>query len=936
MPVLVLSFTALGPAPGALASRPPCASPGNTGAQVRITAPRPAARLSPRTDAEVLVTGTASSSRASGLSVSLYGDDTLLGTVTDVDTAHDDPSTRGREARPGSPGRWSLPVTPPPGDHVITACLRRGGTVLARSQVRVRMARPGGGTGLAPETVRLDDAVTEVDGTRVVLDGDHGLAPGQILLSGPVDAAPAGLAARVVSAAVDDGRTVLDVAPVTFGEVVWWGTHRQELTLDPSGDDDGDVTRLSVPWTLVDGTVSGAPEGVTVTGRGEGRGEFEVVTRTTVTARTAFAVQRPTDWSGAGLFSGMSVDLTGEAHQDSGLDARLDGTVDVEADLAAVRYRPVEVGPFTLVATLRQHLVGRVRADQGVHGSHSARTSWRMGAWTSDGSRLTEDSSLSDVRADDGGPFTEDGQASVDLSVRSEFDLGLSGLLEMGTTTRTALDADVLTVCPGRADARVVAGLTTHVVSRAGLGDRREAGTAHPDTEYVIRSGVHPGCAEPYPAETWPTEACDDGCAVAWGAGHLSTSDGMRVDLVPLGDLVLARTPDAAYEVQVRHETSGAPEGTTRIGAVAARMLGHVVRVDADPRGLALTVDGTPVGPDDAPKGLPDGAGAAFDGPSDGVVQQITLTWPDGAALVVHQYENEEWPHLDVAVAAAPEARGTLQGVVGAADGVLTGEIVPRDGTVGVGPDAPADEIAQAVRSWRVREGEQLMPDGAEGTSGDRPVQDEPAPARSAEAAAGCRRHGVVVPLLVGQCAGDVVAAEPFTAATSAVFAQQVSAAVSEVPAGTVVLGSAAGQPWVDEHGSRGYSHLTYGHGGCTALDAGLRCEGGTWPQLPGAHHVWTHQFSEPGQYRAEFDLVVSVAPVMSGRPLLLEAWGDDRVDIEVDAEPVLSTTYHDGIGTVPLELDAGYHTVHVTVVNEPIDDWWGNPGGVVWRIVTV
>src|SRR5438045_791058 len=93
----------------------------------------------------------------------------------------------------------------------------------------------------------------------------------------------------------------------------------------------------------------------------------------------------------------------------------------------------------------------------------------------------------------------------------------------------------------------------------------------------------------------------------------------------------------------------------------------------------------------------------------------------------------------------------------------------------------------------------------------------------------------------------------------------------------TLTLVSEPGDAWSDAAGNSGGAVLTYGHGGCDAVDGDGFCTSGLWGKLPGAHWIWRSRLPTPDE-AANGSGVVTFTKTFSVPPSAAGASGTIRV----------------------------------------------------------
>ena len=402
-----------------------------------------------------------------------------------------------------------------------------------------------------------------------------------------------------------------------------------------------------------------------------------------------------------------------------------------------------------------------------------------------------------------------------------------------------------------------------------------------------------------------PAPSCGTYCTTTWGDPHLRTFEGAAYDFQRVGEFVAAKSTVDSLEIQVRQR----PWGNSRVvavnSAVALRVGEHRVGVYLTVTGVRTLIDGSVVDLGAGPAEIPGGGTVTLDA----AIRRVVVSGPDGTYLGV---DYDPGSALNLTVGAPEAQRGLLQGLLG-----MVGE----------------DPLV-----WRVTPGDSLFDYAAgEDTStftdeafpyADLPLSSVPGQNREAARAA-CAAAGITDATLLDACTLDVALSGDKNAAAAAIVAQS---------AGTVadskVLGaSKAGQPWQDAAGATGVSELTFGHLGCTGIDAQNRCTGGTWVVVPDAPWIWTKKASAPGQFRATFTATVNVTAAQAARPARLYAAADDVVTATVNGDQVLQAGYNSPVSAV-VQLKEGANVLTFDTLNYGGDDPNGNPAGLAWKLV--
>jgi len=198
----------------------------------------------------------------------------------------------------------------------------------------------------------------------------------------------------------------------------------------------------------------------------------------------------------------------------------------------------------------------------------------------------------------------------------------------------------------------------------------------------------------------------EDGCAMSAGEPHITTVNGVAYDFQAAGEFVLLRSLDGSFELQGRQEPYPGSKNVTISTAVALRIPGHRLSIEAVPEreDLVVKLDGLPLDMS-APTDLGNGARIA----SAGGATSVTIDTGDGSQVNVI---GGGAVGANVFVAAEAELAATGRGVLGV---VPVGSDLPAlpDGSV-IPPAAPGHEFYQALYlrfadAWRVTQDASLF-----------------------------------------------------------------------------------------------------------------------------------------------------------------------------------------------------------------------------------
>ena len=309
----------------------------------------------------------------------------------------------------------------------------------------------------------------------------------------------------------------------------------------------------------------------------------------------------------------------------------------------------------------------------------------------------------------------------------------------------------------------------------------------------VQSGGPAPKCDGPPPPP--PPDPCTNSCGHGHSSGdpHLTTFDNYGYDFQGVGEFVLSRTADRAFEVQARYKRAG--DRASSNAAVAMNVNGDRVGVYA--LGAAAGSNGgvglLKVNGQDYPYTmsyktsirLPRGGVVNIDGMG-GSTAFVYVYWPDGSYV---QIANHPEVIGFVNVYVSSNHRGRLQGLLGNFDDGPGNDLIGRDGVSY--PSPTFEQLYKAYgQSWRVQQAESLF-DYAPGQSTESfadlnfppaPVILEPAALQQAETT--CQQAGVVGADTLRNCAYDVAVTSSATWAQNAAAASPVQPRASITPAG--------------------------------------------------------------------------------------------------------------------------------------------------------
>jgi hypothetical protein len=202
-------------------------------------------------------------------------------------------------------------------------------------------------------------------------------------------------------------------------------------------------------------------------------------------------------------------------------------------------------------------------------------------------------------------------------------------------------------------------------------------------------------------------------CGSLAGDPHYRTYDALAYDLQAVGEFVLTRSVDGAFEVQVRQQPALGWRAASVATAIAARIGSSrvIVSVGIDSlqsgSGLGITVDGSPI------TGVGEHAvgGGSVELAPDG--DQVVLRWADGSVALASVIPAVG---LDLEVKPADSLRGHLVGLLGDDNGNDSDDFRLGDGAPVASPPSFDDLYRRFADAWRVTDATSLF-DYAAGTS---------------------------------------------------------------------------------------------------------------------------------------------------------------------------------------------------------------------------
>jgi hypothetical protein len=203
-------------------------------------------------------------------------------------------------------------------------------------------------------------------------------------------------------------------------------------------------------------------------------------------------------------------------------------------------------------------------------------------------------------------------------------------------------------------------------------------------------------------------------CGSLGGDPHYRTYDAVRFDFQSVGEFVLTRSDDGAFEIQARQAAVPAWRSVSVATMIAAR-IGSSRAVVSLGAGSLLSGGGLTVGVDGAAV-TGTGAQPVGDGGSVELTpagDQVVLRWADGSVALASVIPGQG---IDVEVKPAAVLQGHLVGLLGDDNGDQSNDFRLGDGTTLGSPPAFDDVHGRFADSWRVTDTTSLF-DYAPGTS---------------------------------------------------------------------------------------------------------------------------------------------------------------------------------------------------------------------------
>ena len=156
----------------------------------------------------------------------------------------------------------------------------------------------------------------------------------------------------------------------------------------------------------------------------------------------------------------------------------------------------------------------------------------------------------------------------------------------------------------------------------------------------------------------------------------------------------------------------------------------------------------------------------------------------------------------------------------------------------------------------------------------------------------------------------------------------------TEPPDYTTIAASSPGDAWDSTDGGTGAAVATFGHIGCTSLDAAQQCAGGLWGKVPDAVWVWRSQLPDFAKNEATFTKTFTASSGQAGQPAVLQIAADNLFTATLNGTVVLSGSAFTQGTSVSVPLLEGANTFTVQVTNQLNgQSQYNNPAGVAWSI---
>ncbi|MEX2499013.1 MAG: VWD domain-containing protein [Wenzhouxiangellaceae bacterium] len=255
----------------------------------------------------------------------------------------------------------------------------------------------------------------------------------------------------------------------------------------------------------------------------------------------------------------------------------------------------------------------------------------------------------------------------------------------------------------------------------------------------------------------------DPGSGTSHGDPHVTTLDGLHIDLQSVGEFILVRSKIDGFEIQARHQPFASSQSVSLNYAVALSFDGLRLVVDAYDS-VPLHYNGQPVNPDSDSLDPKNGISLYRSGGS------TYVFFPGAGALIELSYWSRGAISIDVGLPSVYQ--GNVEGLLGDYDGDPSNDLRLRDGVTLPPEDARQSDVAgdslyaEFAESWRIRPEESLF-DYSEGkTTEDYTDRSFPSEGvdlgdysaeEHAEADEACKAAGVDEDSLLEDCVYDLL-----------------------------------------------------------------------------------------------------------------------------------------------------------------------------------
>jgi len=361
-------------------------------------------------------------------------------------------------------------------------------------------------------------------------------------------------------------------------------------------------------------------------------------------------------------------------------------------------------------------------------------------------------------------------------------------------------------MCPKGTTGKTPASQPLETDFALGLGGEPGTGTVGSLQTYSLSQFCHGKSQQPGGGGGGSMGCRSGGCASSSGDPHLLTFAGDYYDFQAAGEFTLLKATTDDLEIQERQQPFPRSRELAINTAVAMRVAGAIVEVDAggSTGSLVLWVNKRRV---QAPRSLRlSGGGLLSAGGA-----TVTVSWPDGtqaqlfSAIALNLSTAQSANSLDVAVKVAPGRSGHLTGLLGDAGAASGTEFVGRDGrrysTDVARGDSPANFkllYGSFGQSWRISQRDSLFvyPRGKDTSSytitGFPSIPENVLSLSPGEFGAGeraCTTAGVTDPAVLGNCILDVGATGDPGFAAGAVHLQGVTGGLPASAGGVSPVG---------------------------------------------------------------------------------------------------------------------------------------------------